>query len=221
MTDLRRARADVLAFSHAIEWPLATWQAEALRLQKRVTTIVAPRQSGKSRSLAVTALWAAFRRRDQHVLLVSAGESASRRLLSECARVAQRSPLLRGSVVDEFAQSLTLSNGSRLLSVPASERQIRGETVDCAIIDEAALVPDELLLDACLPTVAARPKAKVILASSPASPEGGFHDFARQGDDGSEHVETHHWTLDLVEWIEPAAVESAQQALAPAAFQRE
>ena len=65
-----------------------------------------PRQSGKSRSLAVAALWWAFRRGDQRVLVISAGEDASRRLLAEAAATAVRSPLLAGSVVDENAKRL-------------------------------------------------------------------------------------------------------------------
>jgi hypothetical protein len=129
MPDLRRARTDLATFAHAIEQPLATWQADSLDLRTRTTVVVAPRQSGKSRSLAVLALWRAYSRPDQHALVVSAGESASRRLLAEAAAVAIRSPLLSGSVIDENSGLLSLSNGSTIRSVPASERSIRGWTV--------------------------------------------------------------------------------------------
>src|ERR1035438_5861349 len=101
MSDLRRARTDLATFANAVGRPLAPWQVAALALEQRTTVIVAPRQTGKSRSLAVLALWSAFRRADQLVLIISAGEDASRRLLAEAAAVAMRSPLLSGSVVDE------------------------------------------------------------------------------------------------------------------------
>ena len=221
VADLGRLRSDLLAFSDAIGWGLTSWQAEALRLERRVTTCVAPRQTGKSRSLAVLALHRAFAGAGSRCLLVSAGEDASRRLLAECASVAAGSPLLSGSVVDETAGLLTLTNGSEVRSVPASERQIRGWAVDCLIADEAALIADDLLLNACIPTTAARPHARIVLASSPASPEGAFHSFARQGDEGSPHVQTFHWRLEDASWIERSAVESAREALAPAAFARE
>ena len=126
MADLERARADLAVFADIVGRPLTPWQADALSLESRTTTIVAPRQSGKSRSLAVLALHRAFRAPGQRVLIVSAGEEAAKRLLAEVRSIAVGSPLLRGSVVDELASLVTLTNGSEIRSVPASERQIRG-----------------------------------------------------------------------------------------------
>jgi hypothetical protein len=111
MADLARLRFDLAAFAEAVGQPLARWQADALALDHRTTVLVAPRQSGKSRSLAVAALWWAFRRPGQRVLVVSAGEDASRRLLAQAASVAVESPLLVASIVDETTGLLTLSNG--------------------------------------------------------------------------------------------------------------
>jgi hypothetical protein len=65
MTDFGRLRSDLRAFSVAIEQPLAEWQAESLALEQRTSVVVAPRHIGKSRSLAVLALWWAFRRGSQ------------------------------------------------------------------------------------------------------------------------------------------------------------
>ena len=160
MTDLARLRRDLRAFSEAIRWALAEWQAESLKLTRRTTTIVAPRQVGKSRALGVLALWWAVRTADQRVLVVSAGEDASRRLLVEAAMVATRSPLLAGSVVDENAGRLALSNGSEVRSVPASERAVHGWSVDLLLVDAAAQLDDDLLLGAAVPTTAARPDAR-------------------------------------------------------------
>jgi hypothetical protein len=52
MSDLAQLRSDLLAFSVAVEQPLADWQADSLALEFRTTVLVAPRQSGKSRSLS-------------------------------------------------------------------------------------------------------------------------------------------------------------------------
>ena len=188
--DLRRARADLRAFSDAIDHQLTETQAESLRLERRTTVIVAPRQTGKSRSLSVLALWWAFRRAGQRVLVISAGEQSARRLLSEAAAVAMRSPLLAGGVVDETGTLLSLSNGSEVRSVPASERQVRGWSVDLLLVDECALVDDELLLGAAIPTTAARPDARIVLCGSPAGPEGAFYVHAELGDLGSPDVAT-------------------------------
>lgn len=219
--DLQRAREDVGVFADLVGRPLAPWQASALRLQRRFTVVQAPRQSGKSRSLAVLALWWAYRRRDQHVLIVSAGEEAAKRLLAEASRVATGSRWLAGSVVDELAGLITLSNGSAIRSVPASEKAIRGWTTDLLLVDEAAYVDDDLLWSAAIPTTAARRDARVVLASSPAAMEGAFYEFARQASTGSEDVQAFRWALTDAEWISEALVAAAREAMAPAQFERE
>jgi hypothetical protein len=219
--NLDRARDDLAEFARLVGYDLMPWQADALKLERRYSVVVAPRQVGKSRSLALLGLWWAFRRPGAHVLLVSAGEEASRRLLGMAAEFASSSPLLRGSVVDEFASLLTLSNGARLKSVPASERQIRGEQCSLLLCDEAAIIDSDLLLNACIPTTSAEPDARLVFASSPGAPEGAFYDLARQGDEGVEHVQSFHWSLSDATWVIPSVVDAARASLAPAAFTRE
>ncbi len=192
-----------------------------MRLEARTTVIVAPRQTGKSRSLAVLALHRAFRSPGLRVLIVSAGEDAARRLLAQASAIATSSPLLRGSVVDETAGLLSLTNGSEVRSVPASERQVRGWTVDLLLVDEAAHVDDDLLLGAALPTTAARPEARIVLASSPAGSEGALFEFARRGESGSTHVATVHWRLTDAPWIAPDVIAAARDQLPAEAFARE
>lgn len=210
---LRTARSDLGVFSRLVDRPLAGWQAGSLRLDRRTSVIVAPRQTGKSRSLAVLALHGAFRRRGQRVLIVSAGEDAARRLLGEVKAIAAGSPLLAGSVVDELAGLVTLSNGSEIRSVPASERQIRGWAVDLLIIDEAALLDDDLILGAALPTTAARPEARIVLASSPLGAGGAFYDFARRGWSGSEHVAAFRWRLVDAAWVGADVIAALREGL--------
>jgi Helicase len=221
MTDIALITDNLNAFADAIGTPLTDWQADALRLEQRITAIVAPRQSGKSRSLAVLALWWAFRHREQKVLVVSAGEEASRRLLSAIRAIVSASPILRDSAVDEQAGLLTLVNGSEIRSVPASERQVRGWSVDLLLVDEAALVPDDLLLGAAFPTTAARPDAKIVLASSATSATGAFYDHAVRGEAGSEHVRTFRWQLAYATWISPSVISAARDSMTEMRFNAE
>ena len=221
MRDFDAARRDLGAFAELAGQPLAGFQARALGLEQRTTAIVAPRQSGKSRSLGVLAVWWAFRQPGQRVLIVSSGEEASRRLLGEVRRLAVGSPLLAGSVVDETASLITLSNGSEVRSVPASERQVRGWTVDLLLVDEAAMVPDDLLLGAAIPTTAARPEARVVLASSATVASGAFYDAAMRGEAGSDHTRTFRWSLTDAEWISPTVVAAARESMTALRFAAE
>jgi hypothetical protein len=219
--EIRKARDDLGVFSSLIGRGLQPYQLEALTYPVRTTVIVAPRQTGKSFGLANRALHGAFARSGQRVLIVSAGEEASKRLLAEINQAAAH-PLLRGSVLNESASLLLLSNGSEIRSVPASERQIRGWTVDLLIVDEAALVPDEVLLGAALPTTAARPEAQIILTSTPWAMEGAFYRSYLAGIDAAvEHTRSFQWRLLDAPWITPAAVEHARAALPPLRFRAE
>ncbi len=218
--DLTAARGDLAVFAVLVGHALTDQQASSLALERRQTVIVAPRQSGKSQSLAVLAAWWAFRRPSQTVLIVSAGDEAAARLLRAVRRVTDH-PLLAGSVVDEQRARVVLSNGSVILSVPASERQVRGHTVDLLICDEAAFIDDDLLLGAAMPTTAARPDARVVLASSPWSDSGPFHALAVVGSQPDPFTVTFRWALRDAPWITPAVVEAARSTLSPLRFRAE
>lgn len=219
MADQDLARDDLGAFAAMAGRPLAEFQKRTLELETRVTAVVAPRQTGKSRTLALLALWWAFRRDEQVVLLISAGEDASRRLLGEVRRVATASPVLSVSVVDEQVGLLTLTNGSTIRSVAASERAIRGASVDLLLIDEAALVSDDVGLGAGFPTTAARPGARIVMMSSPWAEGGFFHAHVMAGD--SEHLRVARWSLEDAPWISPAVIEAARGSMPAARFAAE
>lgn len=202
-------------------WPLESWQREALALGKRQTVLVSPRQCGKSRSLSVLAVWWAYRRPGQLVLIVSAGDEAAGRLLRTMQSITSH-PLLSGSVVDETQHRVILSNGSEIRSVPASERQVRGWSVDLLLVDECAFVSEDLLVSAALPTTAARRDARVVLASSPWSDAGPFHAFAAAGEDPADpYTVTFRWRLADAWWISPAVVEAARASMSPLRFRAE
>lgn len=209
---------DVGAFaSRLLGRPLWEHQLEFARSAARYRVLAAGRQSGKSSVLSVVALHRAATQPNQLVLLVSAGEVASRRLLDDCASLASASPLLRGSVLDESASLLTLSNGSQVRSVPASQRQIRGWPVDLLVLDEAGFIESEIWR-ASEPSIIARPGSQVVLSSTPwGGPDHFFRQLWRRGMDApDDQVRSWHWassvsplvSVDLLDEIrerEPAA----------------
>jgi hypothetical protein len=221
MPDLALAFRSLSAFAEMVGYPMRPFQADALRLETRTTAIVAPRQSGKSRSLALLAVWRAFTTPGYQVLIISAGEEAAKRLLGEIRAITNGSDLLRGSLVDERVAFVELTNGSRVRSVPASERQIRGWTIDLLLIDEAALVSDDLILGAAIPTTAARPDARIVLASSASAATGAFFDHVMLGQQGSENIRTVTWALTDCPWISPTVIESARESMTPTRFAAE
>ena len=115
--------------------------------------------------------------------------------------------------MDEQAGLVTLTNGSEVRSVPASERAVRGWTVDLLLLDEAALVPDDVAQGAALPTTTARPDARIVAASTPWAEGGFFHEWVTAGD--SEHLRTYTWRLSDCAWVSAEAEAAMRASMSP------
>jgi len=71
--------------------------------------------------------------------------------------------------------TLKLENGSRIISLPGSQKTVRGFSApDLIFIDEAAQAADELF-DALLPMMAGNPRGRIIQASTPWGKRGSFY----------------------------------------------
>lgn len=188
---MRAARDDVGVFGERLLGePLWPHQLAFAQSKARTRVACCGRQSGKSRTLGVISAHEAFSGPGRLVLVVSATEEAAKRLLGEVAALV--SARLGGSVVDESKSRLVLSNGSQIVSVPASERQVRGFAADLLVIDEAAFV-DEAVWTAARFTTVAR-GGRIVLASTPWGRRDRFfavHFFA--GRSGAAGVESFHW----------------------------
>lgn len=207
---------------HLVGEPLWDHQREMVECPARIRAMCAGRQVGKSRTLAIEALYRAFTQKGALVLLISAGEIAATRLLEECSTLAAASDYLGGSVVDDYRTQLTLSNGSRIISVPASQKQIRGWPVDLLIIDEAGFVDNEIWR-AAEPAIIARPGSRIILSSSP---WGGVDHFFRslwkRGTEAPDaRYASFHWPSSLNPRISPDDLAAIQERESSHYFNRE
>ena len=221
--DLRAARDDVAVFARMVGFPLTEVQARALSLRTLTTVLVGARQVGKTRALSILATWWAFTRPGSTVLVISAGEAPARNLLRQVRDVVA-APVLGVSVVDEGLDRVVLANGSRVLAVPASTRQVRGLSVDLLIVDEAAFVGDELLEGSALPTITARVRtgARVVLSSTPWEASGLFYNYALMGESGQDpEVATFRWRVADCPWISRSFVARMKATMTPLRFRSE
>jgi terminase large subunit-like protein len=224
---VRALRRKLELFARLLGVYLTPWQVRSLRMETYFTLIAAGRRVGKSLCLALLALHAAFRKPEQRILLLSASEAAGRELLRVVLRLIAAAPILRDSVVVEEADRIVFSNGSEILIRPASERAIRGLGVDLLLIDEAAFLPDSLLVAAALPTTAAQEGARVVMASTPSQASGAFFDLFRRGEVGDEHVRSFRWVPHLTggdcraDWLQPSFIEAQRQTMSALMFDAE
>jgi hypothetical protein len=150
------------------------WQDRVLRSHADRVLLLCARQAGKSSVSAALALSAALLTPDSPVLLLSPSDRQSGELFRKvvdlydacgrpvpaCARTARR---------------LEFANGSQGLSLPGTERTIRGfSEVALLVIDEAARV-DDALYRAVRPMLAVS-MGRLVALSTPYGKRGWFHD---------------------------------------------
>lgn len=120
------------------------WQADVLRSPASRLLLNCSRQSGKSTTTGVLAVWTALYDPGALVLLLSPSLRQSQELFRKCLdtyRAAGR-PVPASA---ESAMRLELDNGSRIVSLPGTEGSIRGfSAVKLLVIDEASRVEDAL-----------------------------------------------------------------------------
>src|SRR5215213_2783154 len=141
--DLRLA-LDRVVFAEKLGIVPDGWQEDFLRSSADRVLLNCSRQSGKSTMSAVIALHRALYHPRSLVLCLAPALRQSQELFAKIAgfyRDLGRPVSPRG----ERKVSLSLENGSRIITLPGTEKTIRGFSgVSLLIVDEAARVEDEL-----------------------------------------------------------------------------
>jgi hypothetical protein len=155
--------------------PPDPWQAELLRERSQRLLMLVTRQGGKSQVAAALALRTALLRPDALVLLLSPSLRQSGELFRDKLMRLYSALGRPVAATQETQLTLTLANGSRVVSLPGEERAIRCfSNVALLVLDEAARVADELYYSV-RPMLAVSGGALVAL-STPFGKRGWFHD---------------------------------------------
>lgn len=188
---------------------LDPWQSELLRdiAPPHDWIVCVHRQGGKSAIAACASLWRCLHRPGSLTLICSAGQRQSQEVLARAVAMYRQigAPVV---AIGENASSLTLENGSRLLSVPSqSPATIRGFTPDFIIVDEAAQVSDEAFYGALRPMQLVS-GANTWLLSTPFGKRGFFYTEWTDGGDRWRRVKI---TADQCPRIDPAFLEAERR----------
>jgi hypothetical protein len=218
-------RDDVVAFAdRVLGQPLWNHQAEAARSDAFITSIAAARRTGKTELGETLAIWTAMRERNVTVLILSATQDAARRLTESIAAKLNANRLTRGAVVDDFATRITLTNHSRIISLPASQRQVRGygRGVRLVILDEAGFMPKELWAAAHYTALDERPQSRILMLGTPwGGPEHFFRRAFGAGLDGDPDHASFHWTFEVNPRLDRAYLERQRDRVSPAEYAAE
>lgn len=171
---LDRLRADPTVVMTAAGMTPDAWQQQVLRTDASQMLLLCGRQMGKSSVSAALALSTALLHPGAPVLLLSPSERQSGELFRKVAdlydALGRPVPTLSRTV-----HRLELANGSRILSLPGTEKTVRCFSgVALLVIDEAARVDDALYF-AVRPMLAVS-GGRLVALSTPYGKRGWFHD---------------------------------------------
>lgn len=158
---------------------LDDWQAEVIRERPRRGLWLCARQTGKTTTALLTTLWTVLYQAPALCLIVS----PSLRQSSEAFRSFMR--LFRKlddapAVTAESALRCELANGSRVVSLPGTERTVRGYAgAKLIVCDEASRVDDALM--AALRPMMATVDGSFIALTTPAGKRGWFFEAWHSG----------------------------------------
>jgi hypothetical protein len=172
----------------------------------RELVLVVGRRGGKTLILALIAVFCAVMRKYNLVagetgvvLCVARDKFQARVLLRYITAFITETPLLKQMVLNLTQESIELVNGITIIVAAASPEGVRGTTIVCALIDEAAFLPtgdsaspDRDLLNAIYPAQITIPIALTV-RSSTAYAKKGMHWETFRDDYGREDAATLVW----------------------------
>jgi hypothetical protein len=190
-------------------------QAQLLTTTSRKALVCCCRQWGKSTTTAIAALWECLYAAPAMVIVISPSQPQSTELFKKIHGFWEKLPGAPAAEQESLTR-MELANGSRIISLPGSEKTVRGYSgATLIIMDEAARVPDELL--ASVRPMLATTSGRFIALSTPAGRRGWFYEAWEHGD-GWERFSVKG--ADCAR-IAPEFLAEEMQALGPMRFSEE
>jgi hypothetical protein len=178
VTELR-CRLDRLMFARRLGIEPDAWQEELLRSSSGRVLLNCSRQSGKSTMVAIIALHRALYHPNSLILCLAPALRQSQELFAKILEFYRK----LGKPVPAHAEnklSLELEHGSRIMTLPGTEKTIRGFSgATLLVLDEAAQIDDGLYF-AVRPMLAVSGGALMML-STPYGKRGVFYEAWESG----------------------------------------
>lgn len=151
------------------------WQQKLLQSTPHRGLLLCSRRAGKSLCAAVLALHRAVTQPGTETVLLSASQQQSSELL-RTVRSVHLDASIELTTEQDSARSLAVGHPgareSRIISLPALPRSVRGYTADLLVIDEASFLEPEMY-EAALPLIATG--GDLLALTTPAGRVGWFH----------------------------------------------
>lgn len=193
----------IISAGKRIKIPLRDYQRKFLddtMKHKRVLALQS-RQSGKSTLMTVYALWLAIFFPDQSIIICAHKGDTARMLFKRIKEAYKELPnWLKEPVIEWNKSSMSLSNGSSIVTSNTTAEGPRGNSLSCLILDEFAFVAPEIAQQfwtAVAPTLANNPDARMFVSSTPNGIGNLFHKLYDDAENGKNN-----FVIERVLWYD-------------------
>jgi hypothetical protein len=171
-------------------------QAEVLDHSAQRLILNCARQWGKSTVIALKSLYVAVHAPNTTIVVLAGAEDQAGLLIDKVVDAAAALQLASKRVRGR-THSIELTNGSKVYAITHSARTALGHTADILVVDEAAVVKDEVIA-AFLPALARR-NGKIWMLSTPNGETGLFYNIWH--DENLKHWHRVKATIDDVTYV--------------------
>lgn len=164
----------IVTLDHGIQ-PFKLWdfQKDFVKIihNNRMVAALLPRQSSKTQLSVGYILWYTLFQSNKTVAIVANKDETAREVLSRYQLMYEHVPLWMQQGLNSWNKgSLELENGSKIFTAATSASGLRGRSCNLIMIDEAAIIPNniaEQFFAATYPVISSGKTTKIIMASTP------------------------------------------------------
>jgi hypothetical protein len=210
--DLRLCRKSILHFAENHFFILTLDEGrrriELYKYQKRLlksyksnrfNVILSSRQSGKTTTITIYALWLTCFFDDKRITIVANKADTAEEIFARIKMAFEELPIyLKPPVKSWRKNGFALGNGSAIQVSTTSSAGPRGSTSNLLLIDEMAHCPNEVMKElwkSAIPIISSSKNSQIIVISTPNGTDNKFYELYQEAQkEGSE------WNLERVDW---------------------
>lgn len=180
---------------------LYKYQKKLLKAFKnnRFNVVLSSRQSGKTTTITIYALWIVCFQGDKRITIVANKESTAKEIFSRIKMAFEQLPVwMKPSVKSWRKDGFQLANDSAITVSTTSSAGPRGSTSNLLIIDEMAHCPNELMKElwkSAIPIISSSKKSQIVVISTPKGTDNKFYDLYQES-----QQQNSDWHLEVVNW---------------------
>jgi hypothetical protein len=165
----------------------------------RFNVVLSSRQSGKTTTITIYALWIVCFQKDKKITIIANKESTAKEIFSRIKMAYEQLPIyLKPAVKSWRKDGFNLTNDSAITISTTSAAGPRGSSSNLLIIDEMAHCPPEImkaLWKSAVPIITASTKAQIVVISTPNGTDNKFYELYEESQKPNSI-----WNLERVDW---------------------